>query len=122
MRPQVQQLKERASKEGQAALDADQRAKLASEDALIQEIRSLGGDEFLVLVPLLDVASGLRYAERLAAAIGSQRAATPWEHLVPSASVGVSPVRHIPLPMAQLDAALYHAKRHNKGHAALPPT
>jgi hypothetical protein len=44
LRPQVQQLKERASKGGQAALDADQRAKLASEDGLIQEIRSLGGD------------------------------------------------------------------------------
>lgn len=43
-RAQVQQLKERAAKEGDSALDADQRAKLASEDALIQEIRSLGGE------------------------------------------------------------------------------
>lgn len=41
---QVQQLKERVSKEGQAALDADQRAKLATEDALIEEIRANGGD------------------------------------------------------------------------------
>ena len=41
---QVQQLKERASKEGQSALDADQRAKLATEDALIEEIRLLGGE------------------------------------------------------------------------------
>ena len=40
---QVQQLKERASKEGQSALDADQRAKLATEAALIQEIRANGG-------------------------------------------------------------------------------
>jgi len=75
----------------------------------------------LILVPLVDVESGLQYGERLAAAVSSQRADSPWEHLVPSASVGVSPVRHIPLPMAQLDAALYYAKRHNKGHAALPP-
>lgn len=43
-RMQVQQLKERAAKEGQTSLDADQKAKLASEEALIQEIRSLGGD------------------------------------------------------------------------------
>ena len=81
-----------------------------------------GGDEFLVLVPLLDLQTGLRYGERLAAAIGSRRVDAPWEHLVPSASVGVSPARHAPLPMAQLDAALHHIKQHNRGHAALPPT
>ena len=80
-----------------------------------------GGDEFLILVPLLDVQSGVQYGERLAAAIGSRRVDSPWEHLVPSASVGVSPARHTPLPMAQLDAALQHVKQHNKGHAALPP-
>lgn len=40
----MQQLKEGAAKQGASALDADQRAKLASEGALIQEIRYLGGE------------------------------------------------------------------------------
>jgi len=41
----VQQLKEKVAKEGTAnGLDADQRAKLASEAGLIQEINSLGGE------------------------------------------------------------------------------
>jgi hypothetical protein len=41
---QVQQLKVRAAKEGQSALDADQRAKLATEDVLIEELRGSGGN------------------------------------------------------------------------------
>ena len=39
---QVQQLKEKVAKEG-GKLDTDQKAKLASEVGLIQEIQSLGG-------------------------------------------------------------------------------
>lgn len=80
-----------------------------------------GGDEFLLLVPNVDADTGLRYGERLAMAIGAGQVDPPWEQLTPSASIGVSPTRQTPLPMAQLDAALYHVKRHSKGHAALPP-
>ncbi len=80
-----------------------------------------GGDEFLLLVPHLDADAGLKYGERLAAAISTGQVGPPWGQLTPSASIGVSPTRQTPLPMAKLDAALYHVKRHSKGHAALPP-
>lgn len=78
-----------------------------------------GGDEFLLLVPKLTAEAGLRYGERLAIAIAAGVVDDPWEHLRPSASIGVSPARRTPLPMAQLDAALYHVKREGKGHAGL---
>ena len=72
-------------------------------------------------MPHLDADTGLKYGERLAAAIGTGQVDSPWEQLAPSASIGVSPARQTPLPMARLDAALYHVKHHSKGHAALPP-
>ena len=40
--PQVQQLKERRDKEGAAALDADQRKKVAGEGELLAVIAALG--------------------------------------------------------------------------------
>ncbi len=39
---QVQQLKERRDKEGVAAMDADQRKKIAGEGELLAEIAALG--------------------------------------------------------------------------------
>jgi len=80
-----------------------------------------GGDEFLLLVPQLDAEAGLRYGERLALAIAEGKVDDPWGHVKPSASIGLSQARQIPLPMAQLDAALYHVKNSHKGHAALAP-
>lgn len=93
------------------------RANTRAGDVLIR----WGGDEFLLLVPYLDAAAGLRHGDRLARAIGAARAVAPWEHLVVSASIGVSPTRRASLPMAQLDAALHHVKRTGKGRASLPP-
>jgi diguanylate cyclase (GGDEF)-like protein len=80
-----------------------------------------GGDEFLLLVPPLDTHAGLRHGERLAQATAGGRVDAPWQYLTPSASIGVSPTRDTPLPMEQLDAALYHVKRNRKGRAALVP-
>ncbi len=80
-----------------------------------------GGDEFLLLVPRLTAQAGLEYGERLALAVASGTVDRPWAHLEPSASIGVSPARSTPLPMAQLDAALYRVKHDRRGHAALPP-
>jgi len=81
-----------------------------------------GGDEFLLLVPFLSTAEALPYGERLSRAIAAGVVDEPWEHVKPSASIGISPARRTPLPMADLDAALYHVKRNGKGHAALAPT
>jgi diguanylate cyclase (GGDEF)-like protein len=81
-----------------------------------------GGDEFLLLIPQLAAGAGLRYGERLATAIAAGTVDEPWQDLEPSASIGVSPARQTPLPMSQLDAALYHVKRNGKGRAALAPT
>lgn len=80
-----------------------------------------GGDEFLLLVPRLNAEAGLRYGERLALAIAAGVVGEPWGELRPSASIGVSPARQTPLPMAALDTALYHAKATCQGHAALAP-
>jgi diguanylate cyclase (GGDEF)-like protein len=80
-----------------------------------------GGDEFLLLVPHLTPEAGLQYGQRLARAIAAGALDEPWDHLKPSASIGVSPARQTPLPIAQLDAALYQVKRHDKGHAAMAP-
>ena len=81
-----------------------------------------GGDEFIVLVPSAGATSSegaLAIAERLAGAVRDARLPTPWAHLRPSVSVGVSSVRRTALPMAELDTALQQLKRTGKGHAAL---
>lgn len=80
-----------------------------------------GGDEFLVLVPHIDTAAGLRHGQRLAAAIASRCLVAPWHELKVSASIGVSPIRDTSLPMAGLDAALSQVKRTHKGRAAADP-
>jgi len=80
-----------------------------------------GGDEFLLLVPHLSAEDGLRYGKRMNLAIAAGAVDDPWGHVKPAASIGVCPARQTPLPMAQLDAALYHVKRNGKGHAALAP-
>lgn len=80
-----------------------------------------GGDEFLVLVPHLTAEAGLGYGERMSRAIAAGVVEDPWGHVRPSASIGVSPARKTPLPIAQLDAALFQVKRNGKGHVALAP-
>lgn len=80
-----------------------------------------GGDEFLLLAPGLDATAGLRFADRLARAVRAGHPLPPWQHLPMSASLGVSVTRRTPLPLAQLDAALYQVKRGGKGHAGLAP-
>ncbi len=80
-----------------------------------------GGDEFLLLAPGLDAAAGLRFGERLAQGVRVSHPEPPWQHLELSVSVGVSATRRTPLPLAQLDAALYQVKRTGKGHAGLAP-
>ena len=79
-----------------------------------------GGDEFLVLVPLT-AEQGLPYGDRMSHAIAAGVVEDPWGHVKPSASIGISPARRTPLPMAALDAALYTVKQNGKGYAALAP-
>ena len=81
-----------------------------------------GGDEFIVLVPDAGPTAGegaLAIGERLADAVRNARLPTPWAHLRPSVSVGVSSIRRTVLPMAELDTALQQLKRNGKGRAAL---
>lgn len=80
-----------------------------------------GGDEFLMLAPGLGIDAALPFAERLARAVRAGRPLPPWEHLTMSVSIGVSPTQRTPLPLDQLDVALYHAKCAGKGRAGLPP-
>lgn len=80
-----------------------------------------GGDEFLVLSPLMVSSAGLAYAERLADAVRNGSPAVPWQRLRPSASIGVGTTRRTPIPLDRLDAALFEVKRGKKGHAALAP-
>lgn len=78
-----------------------------------------GGDEFLILAPDLNEASGLALGQRLAEAVRATHAGTPWEHLPLSVSVGVCATRRTILPLDRLDEALYRVKQAGKGHAAL---
>ncbi|MEO7058264.1 MAG: diguanylate cyclase [Lapillicoccus sp.] len=83
-----------------------------------------GGDEFLLLLPLPDAATSpdlLALGERLAVAVGRTHPPPPWSQLNMSVSIGVCASPRIPLPVAQLDAALYAVKRTRKGHAGLWP-
>ena len=93
------------------------RAHSRSGDVIVR----WGGDEFLMLVPEVEGAGGLAFAERLAAAVRSTRPAAPWAHLSVSVSIGVCTTRRTPLPLERLDAALYEVKRTGKGHAGLAP-
>jgi diguanylate cyclase (GGDEF)-like protein len=78
-----------------------------------------GGDEFLMLVPGLDPAMGLAFAQRIAIAIRASHPEPPWAHLPLSVSIGVCPTKRTILPLDRLDAALYSVKRSGKGHASL---
>ncbi len=78
-----------------------------------------GGDEFLILAPDLDEASGLAMGQRLAEAVQATHPGTPWQHLSLSVSVGVCTTRRTILPLDRLDEALYRVKQAGKGHAAL---
>lgn len=76
-----------------------------------------GGDEFLLLVPDLGHADGLGYASRLADAVRAARPASPWDDLPVSVSIGACPTRRTPLPLDQLDQALWKSKKSGKGRA-----
>jgi diguanylate cyclase (GGDEF)-like protein len=76
-----------------------------------------GGDEFLLLVPNLGPADGSRYAARIADAVRAARPAIPWHELPLSVSIGACPTRRTPLPLHQLDQALWRSKRSGKGRA-----
>lgn len=76
-----------------------------------------GGDEFLLLVPDLGPADGSAYATRLADAVRGARPAAPWQQLPVSVSIGACPTRRTPLPLHQLDQALWRSKRAGKGRA-----
>ncbi len=76
-----------------------------------------GGDEFLLLVPDLGHVNGLDYATRLADAVRAARPAPPWDALPVSVSIGACPTRRTPLPLDQLDQALWQSKKSGKGRA-----
>lgn len=76
-----------------------------------------GGDEFLLLVPDVGDAGGSSYATRLAEAVRAARPASPWHELSVSVSIGACPTRRTPLPLHQLDQALWKSKRSGKGRA-----
>jgi len=76
-----------------------------------------GGDEILLLVPDLGQVDGLGYATRLADAVRAARPTPPWDGLPVSVSIGACPTRRTPLPLDQLDQALWKAKRSGKGRA-----
>lgn len=80
-----------------------------------------GGDEFLVLVPDLDEATGLHFAERLVLAVQAASPAAPWDLLPLSVSIGVCATGRSTLPLRRLDLALAQVKLAGKGRAALAP-
>ncbi len=78
-----------------------------------------GGDEFLVLVPGLTPEGAEAYGQGLVDAVKSSHPAAPWAALPLSVSIGISPTHRTPLPLGQLDKAMYDAKRSGKGHVVV---
>jgi diguanylate cyclase (GGDEF)-like protein len=107
---------------GHSAGDA---ALSAVADTLVEVTRPqdvvvrMGGDEFLVVLPGLDAASGVRVGERIVRHLASMPLPSPWESLSVSASIGVAEAEPNQIPLAQLDEALYRVKRSGKGHVCL---
>lgn len=118
----VDGLKQVNDQHGHAAGDAVLRAVA---DTLVEHSRPgdvcvrWGGDEFLLLAPYVDAASGLRFAERLVTGVAQAAPEAPWGSLALSVSIGVSPCDRTVLPLERLDAALYAVKRSGKGRAVL---
>lgn len=78
-----------------------------------------GGDEFLVLVPGLTADDAPSYGQGLVDAVAMSHPAAPWDTLPVSVSIGISPTRRTPLPLNELDQAMYQAKRAGKGRAVI---
>lgn len=78
-----------------------------------------GGDEYLVLVPGLTVADAQPYGQELVDAVAGSCPEPPWDTLSVSVSIGISPTHRTPLPLAELDKAMYQAKRAGKGRAVV---
>ena len=80
-----------------------------------------GGDEFLLLVPHLTPVQATPYAQRVLDAIRARHPAAPWNELTMSVSIGISAAHRSPLPLNQLDEALYQAKRAGRGRVVVAP-
>ena len=78
-----------------------------------------GGDEFLVLVPGLTAVDAPTHGQGLVDAVGASHPAAPWDTLSLSVSIGISPTHRTPLPLGELDKAMYQAKRAGKGRAVV---
>lgn len=75
----------------------------------------LGGDEFLICCPNVAERELRRIADRLVSAIGDIRVGGARA----AASAGVAVTRRLPAPLAELDAAMYNAKRRGGGVSAV---
>ena len=78
-----------------------------------------GGDEFLLLVPQMTEDDAAVYAQNVLDAVSSGHPLPPWNTLHMSVSIGMIPTHRTPLPLDQLDRALYQAKRAGKGRAVV---
>lgn len=79
-------------------------------DALLTRV---GGEEFVLLVPVQDAAAAQRVAERLRAAVGRQPVQVAGQALRVTASIGITllaPDEPLDAALARADAALYRAK------------
>ena len=75
----------------------------------------LGGDEFLICCPNVAERELRRIADRLVATIGDIRVGGARA----AASAGTAVTRRLPAPLAELDAAMYIAKRRGGGVSAI---
>lgn len=76
-----------------------------------------GGDEFVVLLPGMELPMARAIADRMVRAVQATPMEPPWQDERLSISVGVSVADDRRLPLESLDAALYAAKAAGKGRA-----
>ena len=78
----------------------------------------LGGEEFSIILPHVDREGAIAVAEKLRAAISSERSRGDYGSLKVTASLGVSSLsivtKDIETLLAQADAAMYHAKQNGR--------
>ncbi len=79
----------------------------------------VGGDEFLVLLPGVDLDAGLEVGNRIAERVARAVVDDPWSHLSLTVSIGVASASPAAIPMDALDRALYAGKRSGRGSVLL---